>query len=181
MRGVEVLQKREFIALVKFPFTNLMVTLALDVLRMFSILRLKIAWASAMRKSRMYIFLTSIRCSVKLQDLFNDVELELGVKVSLSFLNVETRRSSTFEMIRQWCATRRIFSALVLRYKQFEDYLLSESELRAVSKVCGFTKGAACATECPFDSSYVTFDASSRIFGILKFLFQGTMEAYNRF
>lgn len=120
--------------------------------------------------------LSSIRCSVKRRALFNDIKVEMGVRCELPGLDVETRWSSTFDMIRKCFAARRVLTAMVSREEELEDLLVSESEWKLADKVCTFLSAAASATEHQSGSNYVTVSVTSRIFEKLESSCKDYME-----
>lgn len=91
--------------------------------------------------------LSSIRCSVKQWDLFDDGRSVLEVKCKLTSFDVETRCLSTFQMILKCCAARHVFGALASREIQPENYMRSRSDGRVKGMICSFLEGCASALE----------------------------------
>lgn len=69
-----------------------------------------------------------LQSSLKGEDVFNDFEDELGLKIDLPSLNVETHWSSTFKMIKKGFLARRGLSAEVSRQEDLAEIFISESK-----------------------------------------------------
>lgn len=117
-----------------------------------------------------------LQCSVKRKDVFNDVKVELGLRLELPGLDVDTRWSFTFNMIRKRYAASRVPSAVVTRQENLADLLVSESKWRLVKKVCRFLEAPASATEHLSGSNYVTIPVTGNFLTSLKLRAKNTLK-----
>lgn len=112
--------------------------------------------------------LSSLRCSVKRRDVFEEVCLELGQRVSLPCLDCETRWSSTFEMIKKSFNIRRVINATASRIEELSSSLVTEAEWKTAEKVMSFLEAAASITEQQSGRHYITLSVSVMLFKKLK-------------
>lgn len=108
--------------------------------------------------------LSAIRSSNKRPDAFSDVKIEMEVQCEVPSLNMETRWSSTFHMIRKCFPARHVLTAVVAREEELEDYMMGEAEWNAGERVCAFLEDAAVATEHQSRWLYVTLGFTLRVF-----------------
>lgn len=84
--------------------------------------------------------INSIRCFFKRRQMYNDirVELQIGAHVTVPPLDVETRWSSTFTMLRAAYKARRILSEISNRVPELDFYVISQVEWKKKLYICEF-------------------------------------------
>lgn len=88
--------------------------------------------------------LSRIRTSVKRRDVFECVRSEMDIKQELPSLDVDTRWSSTFNMIKKMYSCRRAINATINRIIDLSDISISEGTWEKSYRVCNFLESAAC-------------------------------------
>lgn len=111
--------------------------------------------------------LSAIRCSVKRRDAYEHAERQLGLTVSLPSLDVPTRWSSTFNMIKNAYKARSILNTITSKVNDLRSYAVTNEVWMRASTICTFLESAASLTECQSGSSYATLSVTEKAFRAL--------------
>lgn len=84
-----------------------------------------------------------MRSSLKRRDLFDTVRIERDDCVSNPVLDVETRWSPTFHMIKNFFKVRKMFNTVIHSLHDLEEYLIKEVEWEKAAVICDFLETAA--------------------------------------
>lgn len=107
------------------------------------------------------------RCSVKRRDRFEEIKKVVGVNATLPCLDVETRWSSTFEMVHSATKAKLVFNAMCEQTPELSQYKISDFDWSHADKVCSFLGTAAAITSNQSGKSYVTLSFSLMAFRLL--------------
>ena len=108
--------------------------------------------------------LNAIRASIKRRDVFDSVKLEFNMDVGLPELDVETRWSSTFGMLKSAYKARRLLNAVIERVPELGDSTISNADWELTKKLCEFLEPPALATEQQSGSTYCTLSVTTRTY-----------------
>lgn len=117
--------------------------------------------------TQLRVVLNAMRSSVKRRDLFEEVCGELRISQELPSLDIETRWSSTFLMVKKMYEMRRAINVTVLRIPELSDNIIEDNVWEQAYKICTFLEAAASVTEIQSGSTYVTLSRSSKLLGLL--------------
>ena len=94
-------------------------------------------------------------------NLFESLKIELGLSsVSFSSLGVETRLSSTFNMIESAYKAKIVLTAVANRVIGIRIASISDDEWGKAKRLCEFLKTATSVTEHQSGSFYITLSFS---------------------
>lgn len=110
----------------------------------------------------------AIRCSVKRRDLFESTQKHLNVSVPFPVLDIETRWSSTFNMVSSAYKAKRVFKKITDTAPDLKDYSITEAEWETCKSVCDFLGKAASLTEVQSGSTYSTLSMTIKAFRSLR-------------
>lgn len=106
----------------------------------------------------------SVLTSVKRSDIFESVKIELG-RAKLSVLDVETRWSSTFVMIKSAYVSCLIFNSVYNRALELSDFIITGGDWENANSIfCNFLDTAASITELQSGTTYGTLSMSRKAF-----------------
>lgn len=91
--------------------------------------------------------ISSVRASVRRNDLFDSSRIEVSDDAKLPVLDVDTRWSSTFRIIKEAFTGRLIFTAVCNRIHELALFNFPEVDWEKSPVVCDFLESAAMVTE----------------------------------
>lgn len=97
--------------------------------------------------SKINSLMSSILASAKCLDLFGSVRVELDDDNKLPVLDVDTRCSSKFQMIKYEFTATRIFTAVYNRIYELTAFIIPEVEWEKSAVIHDFLESAAAVTE----------------------------------
>lgn len=108
------------------------------------------------------------RCSIKRRDRFEEIKKSVGsIEVSLPTLDVQTRWSSTFIMVKNARKARLVLNTMCDRMPELKPYKVSDTDWEHTGEVCSFLETAAAITTNQSGRSYVTLSLSYMAFKLL--------------
>lgn len=100
----------------------------------------------------------------------------MNIKQELPSIEVETNRSSTFNMISKMYGCRRSINSTINCVVELSGISISERALRKANSVCSSLERAAQVTETQSASSYITLSTTSKLIQILFKKFKAAIE-----
>ena len=107
--------------------------------------------------------IASIRSSVKRRNMYEIIRNTLGLKHEIRCLDVPTRWSSTFHMIKKAYEARHVLDTMTSRCPDLQNKSISNDTWDTVSTISTFLQSAASLTECQSGSTYVTLSMSVKL------------------
>lgn len=117
--------------------------------------------------SQIRALLSAIRSSVKRRDIFETTQRQLGLTVGMPSLDVPTRWSSTFTMIRGAYRARSVLNSITTKVNDLRSFAVPNEVWEKASSICVFLESAASLTECQSGSTYATLSMTIKAYQLL--------------
>lgn len=129
--------------------------------------------------TEIWTILTAIRSLVKHSDLQQNIQNKPRLTVPLPSLNVLTRWSSIFLMIRNAHKSHAILDTIATRHSNMHSFSVFKTYWNTAVSIGTFLQNAASLTECQLASSYATLGMTVKTFKALTTKCQSVIDANN--
>lgn len=121
--------------------------------------------------------LPEIRCLVERRDLYALTQKQSELSMPLPSLDVETRWSSTSNMINNRQKSKPILNFITTRLYDLRQFAVTDNDWRTSSPVAKFVQNAASLTDCQSGSTYETLSMTIFAFRALATKSRTAMDA----